>query len=190
MNLGQKVVVETTKSHRASRISVELKALQAPWLAWCKAAGLTPSEGIRQLVRQAVGGRASPPSATTAEDTGDPIEGLRRHEVRMTQDEAAALAAAAQQAGMSGSRYLVCLLRAQLMGQDYFGADEVEALAQSNRFLMGLATAMARAARDPSTPPEQRRINQAQIQFIRDLVDTHVRSVSALLTANSRRWRR
>ena len=108
----------------------------------------------------------------------------------MTHDEAAALASAAQHAGMSSSRYLMCMLRAQLMGLPYFEADEIEALTQSNRFLMGLATAMARAAHDSSTPPEQRRINQAQIQFIQDLVDKHVRSVSALLTANSRRWRR
>ncbi len=184
------MVVETTKSPRDSRISVELKALQAPWLAWCKAAGVTPSEGIRQLVRQAVDGQDSTSSSTSAEETEDPVEGLRRHELRMTHAEASALAAAAQRAGMSSSRYLVCLLRAQLMQQPYFGADEIEALAQSNRFLMGLATAMARAARDPSTPSEQRRINQAQVQFIRDLVDKHVRSVSALLTANSRRWRR
>ncbi len=184
------MVVETTNSPRASRISVELKALQAPWLAWCKAAGLTPSEGIRLLVRQAVGEQEAAASSTGDKAADDPDEGLRRHELRMTRAEAAALAAAAQQAGMGSSRYLVCLLRAQLMGLPYFDADEVEALAQSNRFLMGLATAMARAARDPSTPPEQRRINQAQVQFIRDLVDKHIRSVSALLTANSRRWRR
>ncbi len=71
-----------------------------------------------------------------------------------------------------------------------YRAEEVEVLAQSNRLLMGLVNAMNKAARDPSTPAEQRRINQAQVQFIRDLVQKHVRSVSALLTANSRRWRR
>ena len=190
MDLGQKLVVETTKSRRDTRISVELKELREPWFAWCKAQGLTPSEAIRQLVLQAVGGGigADQPVGGEADDVS--ADDLRRHELRMTQVEADALAAAAQQAGMSSSRYLVCLLRAQLMSRPYFGSEEVEALTQSNRLLMGLVHAMSKAAREPSTPMEQRRINQAQIQFLRDLVEKHVRSVSALLTANSRRWRR
>ena len=190
MVLGQKVVVETTKPRRDSRISVELKELREPWFAWCKSAGLTPSEAIRQLVLQAVGRQKAANGSGEAREEEGPGEGLRRHEVRMTSEEAAALAAAAKQAGMSSSRYLVCLLRAQLMGQAYFGSDEVEALAQSNRYLMGLSSAISKAVRDPTTPLEQRRINGAQISFIRDLVQKHVRSVSALLTANSRRWRR
>ena len=183
------MALDATKKSRATLLHVDLKDLKNPWSEWCATAGLTPSEGIRQLVRRAVGEQFSEDrSAVKADD--DPESGLRRHEVRMTHDEAAALAAAAKRAGMSSSKYLVCLLRAQLMGQPYFGAEEVGGLARSNRFLMELVTAMKKATRDPSAPAEARRINQAQVQFIREFVEKHVRSVSALLTANGRRWRR
>ena len=188
MVLGQKLVAERTKAPRDTRISVELKGLRDPWFAWCKAAGLTPSEAIRQLVMQAIGAGTEPVDRGNAAD--GPIDELRRHELRMTAAEADALATIAQKAGMSSSRYLVSLLRAQLMSQPHFGTEETGALSQSNRLLLGLVTAMGKAARDPSVPVEQRRINLAQIRFIKDLVEKHVRLVSALLTANSRRWRR
>ena len=183
------MALDATKKSRVTLLHVDLKDLKNPWSEWCAAAGLTPSEGIRQLVRRAVGAQISG-DLLAAKADHDPDSRLRRYELRMTHDEAAALAAAAKQAGMSSSKYLVCLLRAHLMGQPYFGTEEIGGLVRSNRFLMELVTAMKKAARDPTTPAEARRINQAQVQFIKDFVEKHVRSVSALLTANSRRWRR
>jgi len=182
------LVVEKTRAPRDTRISVDLKALRDPWLAWCKAAGLTPSEAIRQLIVQAIGAGAE--RAGQGDAAVEQSEDLRRHELRMTAAEADALAAVARKAGMSSSRYLVSLLRAQLLAQPNFDSEETAALSQSNRLMLGLVTAMGKAARDPSVPAEQRGINQAQIRFIKDLVEKHVLLVSALLTANSRRWRR
>ena len=179
-----------SKTARPTNLVVDLKTLKAPWQALCQQRGQTPSEAIRRLVQDAVDAAGIGDGTQNVPRLDGAAADLRRHELRMTDAEALALAEAARKEGMSSSRYLVAMLRAQLMDMPPFRPEEIEALAQSNRLLMGLLNAMTKAARDPSTPVEQRRINQAQIKFIKDLVDSHVRAVSAVLTANSRRWRR
>lgn len=181
----------TKKNPRISRIAVDLKDLHEPWLTWCSQRQLIPSDAVRRVLRRVIEGSPS------AEVTPHPIdfEGnagneRRRLEIRLTAAEHLALIAVANREGMSVPRWLTGLVRLHLTGESQFGEEEVKALARSSQVLLALGRNINQITRNMSQRVDSDELTLAQIQYLAELVKIHTEAVSAVLTANSRRWRR
>jgi hypothetical protein len=81
-------------------------------------------------------------------------------------------------------------VRLHLTGEPQFGEDEVRALTRSSQLLLALGRNVNQIARNMNARAESDELTLAQIEYLADLIRSHTESVSALLTANSRRWRR
>lgn len=171
---------ETGKKGKRPLLHVDLKQFQEPWKDWCSAHGLTPSEGVRKILAEVLTHDENLPEYPQAPVGSD--DDLRRIWVRFSQREFVAATAAAEREGMSPSRFIVGLVRARLFQEHQFSDAERVALTNSNRRLLALTAAIKEG--------EGAIINRAQIEFLQNLVEQHVKDVSALLTANSKRWRR
>jgi len=180
------------KKARPTQIVVDLKSLHDPWRAWCAARGLTPSEAVRQTLRavldqgDAPAAGAARPAVADGEGEGD----IRRVELRLTAAEFAAVSAVAAQEGLSLPRWLVALVRVHVAGEVVLSKTEISALARSNQVLLALVQTLDKIARNEHDQAETDTLALAQIKFLGDQVRTHLRSVSDLTSANSRRWRR
>lgn len=183
---------ENEKSARANKIRsttlvVDLKDLKAPWSAWCAIQNLTPSEAVRralgEVLRSAgvVQGTAGPGKALT--------EGERKRiELRVSADELAAIVSAAANEGMSVPRWMHALLAVHLLKRAQFGAPEVEALVKSSQALLAIGRGLNQIVREMPGAPSVSELSLAQIAFLTDLIKSHTKEVSQLLTANARRW--
>lgn len=180
------------KRVRPTTLVVDLKALKDPWAEWCAQRGLTPSEAVRRTLRAVLDQGDGPtagaalPAVTDGEGEGD----IRRVELRLTPAEFAALSAVAAQEGLSLPRWLVALVRVHVTGETVLSKTEIAALARSNQILLALVQTLDKIARNEHAQAETDTLALAQIKFLGDQVRTHLRSVSDLTSANSRRWRR
>ena len=174
---------------RASLLHVDLKDMRLPWSAWCQQRGLTPSEGARRVVRVLLDGKdladvlSHPPDKSGA-------GARKRLEIRLTPAEHIALTEVATREGMSLPRWLTGLVRIHLVGEQQFGEVEVKALARSSQVLLALGRNINQIARNMNQRLDSDELTLAQIEYLADLIKTHTETVSAVLTANSRRWRR
>lgn len=179
-----------TKRLRPTTLVVVLKDLKEPWRAWCRARGLTPSEAVRQVLRRVLDGPSSEflphPEAL---DSGESA-GRRRVEIRLTQAEHTALSAVADREGMSIPRWLTGLVRVHLTGDQQFGEAEVRALTRSSHALLAVGRNVNQIARNMNARSDADELTLAQVAYLQDLIRTHTKMVSAVLSANSRRWRR
>ncbi len=91
---------------------------------------------------------------------------------------------------MSLPRWLTGLVRLHLVGEQQFGEVEVKALARSSQVLLALGRNINQIARNMNQRVDSDELTLAQIEYLADLIKTHTEAVSAVLTANSRRWRR
>ena len=175
---------------RASLLHVDLKDMRLPWNAWCQQRGLTPSEGARRVVRVLLDGKdLADVLSHPADDEGGAGE-RKRLEIRLTHAEHVALSEVAGREGMSLPRWLTGLVRLHLVGEQQFGEVEVKALARSSQVLLALGRNINQIARNMNQRLDSDELTLAQIEYLAELIKTHTEAVSAVLTANSRRWRR
>jgi len=179
------------KRTRPTQVVVDLKSLRDPWVAWCKTRGLTPSEAVRRVLGVVLNGNPTPDVAPHPADFEDVAgEERRRVEVRIPADEYLALTAAADREGMSVPRWLTALIRVHLTGEQMFGLKEVEALARSNQLLLALGRNINQIAYNMNQRVDKDELTEAQIEFVAKFIKDHAEAVSAVLHANSERWRR
>ena len=179
------------KRLRPTTLVVVLKDLKKPWEAWCAVRGLTPSEAIRSVVKRLLDGNIASDSLPHPADFHVASDASRRRlEIRLTAAEHQALTAAADREGMSVPRWLTGLVRLHLAGEQQFGDEEVRALTRSSQVLLALGRNVNQIARNMNSRVDSDELTLAQIDYLVGLIKTHTEAVSAVLTANSRRWRR
>jgi len=103
-------------------------------------------------------------------------------------DELAAIVSAAANEGMSVPRWMHALLAVHLLKRAQFGAPEVEALVKSSQALLAIGRGLNQIVREMPGAPSVSELSLAQIAFLTDLIKSHTKEVSQLLTANARRW--
>lgn len=182
---------QTSKNPRPTLLHVDLKELKAPWAEWCAGRSLTPSEAVRRVLGVVLNGKDQAGFAPHLADFEAETGGERRRvEIRLTEAEHLALVEVAGREGMSVPRWLTGLVRLYLTGEQQFGEAEVEALARSSQVLLALGRNVNQIARNMNQRVDRDELTLAQIEYLANLIKTHTEAVSAVLTANSRRWRR
>lgn len=120
---------------RPNRINIDLQGYKQPWLDYCRAHGVTPSEAFRQVVAKLT---AQTPSAHPVAERL-PQEGAKiRKELRLTISELRRAESLVARDGFSLNRWVVALIDARLDGQPQLGQQELEVLARSNLNLLAI----------------------------------------------------
>ena len=175
------------------RLCVELGGMRPDWNRWCARRGMTSTEGVRQLIAVALRADAN----LDADETG--VEGemqwigidepRRRIEIRLTNIELETVEQRAAAFGMTGNRWIVALIRAQLTREPQLGVHEMRLLSDSNQQLAAISRWLGQLAREGRALHMERDGNN-QVGVIRDQIDAHLRAVAAVIRANLDRWSR
>jgi hypothetical protein len=171
------------------RLCVELGGMRPDWNRWCMSRGLTPGEGVRQLIAAALAVDADDLQAESDVDWIAINEPRIRIEIRVTHAERKVVEQRAQASGLTCNRWIVALIRAQLMRAPQFGAHEMRLLSESNQQLAVISRWLGHLAREGVTAgmaPNGGR----DIGAIRNQIDVHLRAVAAVIRANLDRWSR
>jgi len=108
------------------------------------------------------------------------VDGHReRVEIRLTQEELDAATQRALASGLNVNRWMVAVIRAQLVHEPQLGEREMRLLADSNQHLATIVTLLGRfqmhgGARDAGR----------LLEDTRAVIDTHLRTVTQVLRAN------
>lgn len=174
------------------RLCVELGAVRLRWDDWCARRGLTAGEGARQMIMAAIhADDGDAQSAAAVRDLARPVVGepRTRIEIRLTASELATVDERASAAGLSGNRWIVSLVRAQLTREPQLGEHEMRALSESSRQLAGINRLLGQLARagaaELATPDRM-----SDWAAVRDRIDAHLRATSSVIRANLDRWSR
>ncbi len=186
-------MVNQSSSKNAGRplLHVDLKDLKEPWLDWCRARNLTPSEAVRRIVKAVLDGNPTDGGLPHPDDfNGVAGEDRRRVEIRIPATEFLALEAAAGREGMSVPRWLIGLVRTSLTGEALLVEHEAEALARSNTLLLALGRNINQIAYNMNQRVDRDELTQAQVEYVSKFLKEHVGEVSSVLQASRKRWRR
>ncbi|MEI7296265.1 plasmid stabilization protein [Paraburkholderia tropica] len=168
------------------RLCVDLGPAKGRWEAWCAARSVTAADGVRQLVHGALAQDESSAPIADHVPGRSLLHGHReRVEIRLTQEELEAARQHAGAGGMNVNRWLVAVIRAQLVHEPQLGEREMRLLADSNQQMATLIVLLGRLqARGDSG--DARRV----VETARSVIDAHLRAVTQLLRANLDRWSR
>jgi len=173
------------------RLCVELGAVRLSWDDWCARRGLTAGEGARQLIVAAIRDDGRALSVTSETRLASPVVGepRTRIEIRLTTAELAAVEQQATALGLTGNRWIVSLVRAQLTHEPQLGEHEMRALSASSQQLADINRVLGRLMRAGSTElaGSDRMMDWAEM---RDRIDAHLRASAAVIRANLDRWSR
>jgi hypothetical protein len=173
------------------RLCVELGAVRLHWDDWCARRGLTAGEGARRLIMAALHDDGDPRSAMVVRDLAGPEVGepRTRIELRLTASELGAVERRATASGLSGNRWIVSLIRAQLTHEPQLGEHELRALSESSQQLAGINRLLGQLAR--SGVAELATLDRMpDWADMRDRIDAHLRATSTVIRANLDRWSR
>lgn len=168
------------------RLCVDLGTAKPRWEAWCALHGVTAADGVRQLVYGALAQDEPSDTAPERETRRLSTDGHRaRIEIRLTQEELDAARQHALGTGLNVNRWMIAVIRAQLVHEPQLGEREMRLLADSNQHLASIVTLLGglqahAVARDGAHVPER----------MRAVIDTHLRAVAQVLRANLDRWSR
>ncbi|MBB5399384.1 MULTISPECIES: plasmid stabilization protein [Paraburkholderia] len=173
------------------RLCVELGAVRWRWDDWCTRRGLTAAEGVRQLIAVAVREDADEESGAILPGLPRPVVGESRSriEIRLTAAELGAIEHLAAALGLSGNRWIVSLIRAQLTKEPQLGEREMRALAVSSQQLAGISRLLGQLARASGTELSHRNLMIDWSEMRRHIED-HLRATAAVMRANLDRWSR
>jgi hypothetical protein len=177
------------RAKRTTTVTVDLGELKAPWQAWCQAQGITPSDALRNALRQAMDRRATRAPAPRLRVTSKPERATARMEVNLTPSELAALKRMAGHEGYLPTKWVVAMVRAKLTGQPQVGQPELETLARSNQQLLALGRNLNQIAKVLNTSPENR--SAFRVEVITELsrvIRAHTDKVSDVLRGTVERW--
>jgi hypothetical protein len=172
-----------TAATRPNRLNIDLKDLKQPWLDYCLAHGVTPSEAIRQVVAKLT--KVNPPKESPPEGTE---RRLVRREIRLTQSEEAGLRTCAAREGFSASRWIVALIRARLNKAPQLGQRELELLAMSNLQLLAIGRNLNQLARAANSGIAIDDSGRDMVGELRKAISQHTERVAGVITENVSRW--
>jgi len=180
---------------RPSQFTMDLLAYKQPWLEWCNASGVTPSDAFRQIVARLVAGKGG---ATARSIAARPAPVARiaderptvRKEISLTATELSQVEALAHEEGFSVSRWLVATVRARLTGTRPLGQRELEVLRQSNAQLLAVGRNLNQIAKALNQTPRDRKLFRvAQIEALSAQIKAHSVAVANVMAEDLRRWR-
>jgi uncharacterized membrane protein len=116
-------------------------------------------------------------------------EPRRRIEIRLTNIELETVEQRAAAFGMTGNRWIVALIRAQLKREPQLGVHEMRLLSDSNQQLAAISRWLGQLAREERALNMEANLNN-RFGVIRDQIDAHLRAVAAVIRANLDRWSR
>ena len=181
------------KKARNSRVTVDLLAYKQPWLDWCQAQGVTPSDALRRVVARLVAAKRKvevTDQAPAAILRGERERPIARKEISLTASELARVQALAAAEGFSATKWIVALIRARLTGTAQYGQRELELLAKSNLQLLAIGRNLNQVARALNSTPQDRTIYRvALMDALRAHIKAHTKIVSNAMAANVHRWR-
>ena len=179
----------TMPSSRPSQLTVDLGDLKAPWVEWCAQQQVTPSQGLRQLLRQTLEKKPRPRSTPHRVVLRRGERPSRQVSFRLTPSEYAALATRAKTEGYRPTHWLIALIRVQLTRQASLSEPERQAVAHSTKQLLALGRNLNQIARALNTAPAQQ--TAVRLQLLTDLstrIRAHVDQITALTRASLERW--
>lgn len=172
---------------RPTQVTMDLQSYKKPWLDWCNAKGLTPSDAFRKVVAKLV--------SQVSERTGvvrldAPEKPTVRCEIKLTASEASALNALAAAEGFSPTKWIVALIRARLTGTAQHGQRELVLLDQSNMHLRAIGRNLNQVAKAlNASPADYSHYRLELIEELRTEIKEHTRTVSNAIAANVDRWK-
>jgi hypothetical protein len=175
-----------TSTLRPNRINIDLQGYKQPWLAYCKAHSITPSEAFRQIVAKLTGGGEAP-SESAASEVPRAIKA--RREIRLTRSELTRAETIARSEGFSLTRWIVALINARLDKQPQLGQRELEMLARSNLQMLAIGRNLNQLARAANNGIHVGTGGRDVIEALRSAILQHAGQVASVMTANTNRWR-
>jgi hypothetical protein len=175
-----------------ARLSIELGEVKPRWDDWCALHDVTPAEGVRQLILDAVAAD-EPQCRAGGTNVMPPSVGEHRErlEIRLTASELHAVARQATTCGFTANRWVVALIRAQLTHVPQFGEQEMALLAASNHALARISRSLGPVIREVDRDGTAAVAGNARLLVgLKAQIDAHLRAVSDLLRANIDRWSR
>lgn len=174
---------------RTTTITVDLGELKAPWLAWCGAHQMSPSQALRQVLRQALDRTATRVSAPRLRVAPRRERATQRMEVHLTTSELAALRSVARHEGYVPTKWVVAMVRTRLTGEPHVGQAELEGLARSNQQLLALGRNLNQIAKVLNASPRHRDVFRMEvITELSRVIRAHTDTVSRVLRGSVERW--
>ena len=172
-----------TSTARPHRMTIDLQDLKQPWLDYCKAHRITPSDALRQVVAKLT--KVLP----TPVEVQAPLGKIRKA-ITLTQDELDGAEAAARADGFAFNRWVIALIRARLGKGPQLGQSELEALARSNMQVMAIGRNINQMVRELRSNPAIVNADWlAEISAVKATIEDHAATVAGVLESNVRRWR-
>jgi hypothetical protein len=171
------------------RLCVELGGMRPDWNSWCMRRGVTPGEGVRQLIAAALGANTDDTWAEAKVDWITMGKPRTRIEIRLTHAELEVAERRAVALGLTSNRWIVALIRAQLLWEPQLGVHEMRLLSDSNQQLAAISQWLGQIAREQGAA-RMAANGGRDIGAIRDQIEVHLRAVAAVIRANLDRWSR
>ncbi len=169
-------------------VTVRLGSLREPLALYCSASGISTSDAIRKLLSRNL---LVLPASTMPINIDDEAEPRVRLELRLTPTERAAIEARCGRDGFtSANRWVVSLIRANLMKEPEFGETGLDELHESNRLLAPLARNLNQLARDVRQSGIQ--VSAYRFQILENLqkaILAHTKVIARVINRNVGRWR-
>lgn len=162
--------------------------MRDPLAAYCASAGISLSDGIRQLLGDRLTNRMSSNPVISFDDECD---NRIRLNVRLTTQEYEAIQTRVNADGFTSvNRWIVSLIRANLQREPEFGGTGLDALYESNRLLAPLARNLNQLTRDVRQHGIQVPAYRFQIlENLQKVIAAHIKVVSRVISRNVGRWR-
>ncbi|CAN7439104.1 plasmid stabilization protein [Caballeronia sp. LjRoot29] len=176
-----------------ARLSIDLGEIKPRWDDWCALHDVTPAQGVRQLILDAVAADEPNCRAGCADFMRSPPVGEHRErlEIRLTRPELHAVERQATTCGFTANRWVVAMIRAQLTHVPQFGEQEMVLLAASNHALARISRSLGPVIREIDRDGTAADAGNARLLVeLKTQIDAHLRAVSGLLRANIDRWSR
>ncbi|WP_028203784.1 hypothetical protein [Paraburkholderia nodosa] len=169
-----------------ARLCVDLGPVKLRWEAWCARHGVAAADGVRLLVHDLLNQDEPQGTASRHEQHHLVVSGHReRLEIRLTQAELEAARQRAWAAGLNVNRWVVAVVRSQLVHEPQLGEREMRLLADSNQQLATIVTLLGRLQAHDDAYNATR-----MLDGVRAVIETHLRAVTQVLRANLDRWSR
>ena len=194
---------------KSGRINLRLGPHAEAWQTACDARNETPAEGALRLIKQSiVRDRWSPaaPNPTTPQQPSSPTVDVRpmeprtpdpqtqvrlgRERYRFTASELAAIANEAERAGFHNVQaWIVAAVRGALTQAPQFSETELRQLTESTRNVGAVGRNLNQLVRAINTSaPELVKVRTEDIDQVRDVINTEVRNLRAVIQASTERW--
>jgi len=177
------------RTKRTTTVTVDLGELKTPWQAWCQDHRITPSQALRNAIRQAMDRKATPAPVLRSRVTPKRERATARIELNLTTSELAALKRMAGYEGYAPTKWVVAMVRTKLSGQPQVGQPELETLARSNQQLLALGRNLNQIAKVLNTAPQNRTAFRVEvITELSRVIQAHTKKVSDVLRGTVERW--